>query len=145
MAYNESAMEGATPRDDAVPSAWTVGFVFFAGCLMIMAGVFQMFQGLAAVLDDSFFVLGRPYAFDMSVQTWGWVHMFTGFVVMTAGFFLFTGNILARLVGILIAVISAITNFFYIPYYPVWSLLIIGIDVAIIWALAVYGHDKAIA
>jgi hypothetical protein len=120
-----------------------MGFVVFAGAMMIMGGIFQFIQGLAAVFQDDFFVLTRNYAFDLDVTSWGWVHMITGAVVFLAGLYVFTGNLAARMVGIAIALISAIINFFYIPYYPVWSLLIIAIDIGVIWALATYDTGDA--
>ncbi|MGE0686885.1 MAG: hypothetical protein AB7P33_09090 [Dehalococcoidia bacterium] len=137
----EGAMGGATPRSRVGP--WTMGFVVFAGAMMIMGGIFQFIQGLAAVIQDDFFVLTRNYAFDLDVTSWGWVHMITGIVVMLAGFYVFTGNLAARMLGIAIAIISGIINFFYIPYYPVWSLLIIAIDIGVVWALATYDTGDA--
>jgi hypothetical protein len=104
--------------------------------MMIMIGTFQAFQGLAAIIDDEFFVVTGNYAFEFDTTTWGWVHLITGSIVAVAGFYVFTGNLLARIIGIVIALASAVTNFFYIPYYPVWSVLIIALDVVVIWALA---------
>jgi hypothetical protein len=103
---------------------------------MIMIGTFQAFQGLAAIINDEYFVVTGNYAFEFDTTTWGWIHMIGGGIVAIAGFYVFTGNMLARLIGIVIAIASAITNFFYIPYYPVWSVLIIALDVVVIWALA---------
>jgi hypothetical protein len=120
-----------------------MGFVVFAGAMMIMGGIFQFIQGLAAVIQDDFFVLTRNFAFDLDVTTWGWVHMVTGAVVVLAGFYVFTGNLAARMVGITIAILSGIINFFFIPYYPVWSLLIIAIDIGVVWALATYDTSDA--
>jgi hypothetical protein len=141
MAREGAMGSGATPRSRVGP--WTLGFVVFAGAMMIMGGIFQFIQGLAAVINDDFFLLTRNYAFDLDVTSWGWVHMITGIVVMLAGFYVFTGNLAARMVGIAIALISAVINFFYIPYYPVWSLLIIAIDIGVIWALATYDTGDA--
>jgi hypothetical protein len=120
-----------------------MGFVVFAGAMMIMGGIFQFIQGLAAIFEDDFFVITRAYAFDLDVSTWGWVHLVTGAVVFLAGLYVFTGNLAARMVGIAIALISAIINFFYIPYYPVWALIIIAIDIGVIWALATYDTEDA--
>jgi hypothetical protein len=142
MSFQEQAYEGAAPRREASP--WAVGFTVFAGTMMIMLGLFDIFQGLAAVLEDSFFVLERAYAFDMSLDTWGWLHIVIGIIVMLAGFYVFSGTLWARLVGIVLAVIAAVTNFFYIPYYPVWSLLIIAVSIGVIWALATHGRETEV-
>jgi hypothetical protein len=145
MAYQESYSDQvmrATEQQETV-SPWAVGFAVFAGVLMIMAGAFQFIQGLAAVIEDEFFVIGREYAYDLDVSTWGWVHMVIGAIVALAGFYIFTGNLLARIIGIALALVAAITNFFYIPYYPVWSILIIAICIGVIWGLASAGREKA--
>jgi hypothetical protein len=140
MSFQEQAFEGATPQRETSP--WAVGFTVFAGTLMIMMGLFNIFQGLAAVIEDSFFSLARAYAYDMSPETWGWIHIALGIIVMLAGFYVFSGQLWARLVGIVLAVIAAVVNFFYIPYYPVWSLLIIAVSIGVIWALATHGRES---
>lgn len=146
MSFQESAMEGAEPQTQAQAiSGWAVGFTAFAGVLMIVAGMFQFFEGLAALIEDDFFALARAYAFDMSVTAWGWLHMLVGVIVALCGFLLFTGNLFARIVAIAIAVISAVVNFFYIPYYPVWSIVIIALAIGVIWALTAHGRDIAAA
>jgi hypothetical protein len=104
--------------------------------MMVLSGIFQIFEGLAAILEDDFFVIGRQYAYDIDVSTWGWIHLIAGFIVMLAGVFLFSGALLARLLGIVLAALSMLVNFTYIPYYPVWSILIIAVDIAVIWSLA---------
>ncbi len=129
--------------EEPIVGGWTLGFVTFAGIMMIMGGIFQFFEGLGATINGNLYQLSRAYAFDMSVNTWGWVHMVFGIVLMLAGFFVFTGNLLARLLGIVVALASAVINFVYIPYYPVWSLMIIATDIAVIWALATYSHKAA--
>ena len=118
------------------PSGWVTGGVVFAGVMMIVIGVFQAIAGLAAIIDDDFFVVTRNYTFDIDTTAWGWIHLIVGIVVALAGFYLFTGSTWARVVGITLAIVSAIANFFFIPYYPFWSILIIALDVWVIWALA---------
>jgi hypothetical protein len=125
------------------PSRWAVGFTFFAGAMMIMVGMFQAIEGLAAVLQDDFYVVTADYAFEMDVTTWGWIHLIGGSIVCLAGAFLLTGNVVARIIGITVALFSAISNFFFIPYYPLWTILIIALNIVIIWALLNYrGEDR---
>ena len=64
-------------------------------------------------------------------------------LVAIAGFAVLSGHLWARIFAIIIALGSAITNFFYIPYYPFWSILMIAIDVVIIWGLSTYGRGDA--
>jgi hypothetical protein len=123
-------------------SGWAVGFSAFAGAIMILIGIFQFFEGLAAVVNDDFFVVTSKYAFDLDTTGWGWIHMIIGVIIFLAGLGIFTGATWARVVGITLAIISAISNFFFIPYYPVWSVLIIALCIIVIWALASLRPDS---
>ncbi|TDC49261.1 hypothetical protein E1212_18865 [Jiangella ureilytica] len=121
---------------DRQPPGWATGGVIFAATMMILVGVFQAFEGLAAIIDDEFYVVLPNYTFDLDTTAWGWVHLIIGVLIALAGFSLFTGSAIAGGVAIGLAVASAISNFFFIPYYPFWAVLIIAIDVFVIWAIA---------
>ncbi len=70
------------------------------------------------------------------------MHLLLGILVAVAGFFLFSGAVWARTVGVVLAVVSVVANFVWLPYYPpVWALVIIALDVFVIWALTVHGRD----
>jgi len=116
-----------------------VGFIVFAAVMMMMAGVFQALAGLVAIFENTFYAATRNYLFEFDVSAWGWIHLILGVIVALAGFSLLSGATWARVVGITLAVLSAIANFAFIPYYPFWSLLIIALDVFVIWSLAVHG------
>ena len=115
------------------------GFIVVAAVMMLMTGVFQALEGLIAIFQNEFYVQTRNYLFKFDVTAWGWIHLVLGIIVALAGWGLLSGRTWARVVGITLAVLSAIANFLFIPYYPFWSLLIIALDVFVIWALAVYG------
>jgi hypothetical protein len=115
---------------------WATGGLVFGATMMVMIGFFQFFQGLAAIIKDEFFVVAPNYVYKFDITAWGWIHLLIGIVLVVGGFFLFTGAPWARGVGIAAAVVSAIAQFFYLPYYPWWALLIIALDVFVIWALA---------
>lgn len=109
----------------------------FAGVMLLVVGVFQFLQGLVAVLNgNDFFVTTPRYLFQLNVSAWGWIHLILGAVVAVAGYFIFTGNVVARGFGIVLAGAQAIVNFMWLPSYPLWSMVIIAIDVFIIWSLA---------
>ncbi|HMG29886.1 MAG TPA: hypothetical protein VK585_07185 [Jiangellaceae bacterium] len=126
------------------PSGGAVGLVVFAAIMMIMIGVFHAITGLAALFDDAFYVATPNYLLEFDVTTWGWIHLIAGILVALAGVALFSGQTWARAVGITLAFVSAIANFAFIPYYPVWSLLIIALNVFVIWALAAHGREMAV-
>lgn len=129
------------PRHSAgPPSGWVTGAVVFAGVMMVMVGVFHVLAGLAAIVDDEFYVAAPNYVYDLDVTGWGWIHLIAGVIIAAAGVAVWSGQLWARLVGIWLASLSLIANFLFIPYYPVWSMLMIAIDVLVIYALAVAGR-----
>jgi cell division protein FtsW (lipid II flippase) len=135
--------EEELPRSRIEPTSSdsAVVFVLDAVILMLLAGMFQVLVGLLAIFENEIYVQTRNYLFKFDVTTWGWIHLVVGVVVGLAAWGLLRGRTWARVVGIILAVLSAISNFLFIPYYPVWSLLIIAVDVFIIWALAVHGRE----
>jgi len=120
-----------------------VGFIVFAGVAMVMIGAFHALQGLVALFNDDFYVVGQKWIFQFDLTTWGWVHLIVGIGVALAGFFVFNGAVWARAVGIAVAAVSALLTFVWLPYYPIWSLIIIALDVMVVWALSVHGRDFA--
>jgi hypothetical protein len=126
----------AEPPEISGPEIATGIGVMFAAVMMIVNGIFQVFQGLAAVLSDEFFVTLPNYVVTLDVTTWGWVHLILGVLIAIGGFYLFSGSRAAAIFALILAVLSAIGNFAFIPYYPFWALLLIAIDVYIMWAIA---------
>lgn len=123
------------------PSGWAIGWTAFAAITMIMAGIFWAISGLVAILNDEFYVVTQRWIFELDISTWGWIHLILGIVIGVAGLFLFKGAVWARTVGVIIGVISAIIAFTWLPYYPVWAIILIVVSVAIIWSLTVHGRD----
>jgi hypothetical protein len=116
-------------------SGWAVGGIVFAGVIMIILGIFQAIAGLVAIFDDNFYVVAQNYTFDIDTTGWGWIHLILGVLVAATGFALLGRRPWAGIVTIILAALSAISNFFFIPYYPFWSLLMIGLAIWIIWAV----------
>ena len=134
----------STTAARAETSGWAVGLASFAGFMLIIIGAFQFFEGLAAILKDQFYVIGPNYAYHLDVTAYGWINLIWGAIVCATGFAVLAGRTWARVLGILVILVNAMTQFFYIPYYPLWAVLIIALDIACIWALSVYsGRDTA--
>ena len=120
-------------------SGGAVGLILFAAIMMIMVGCFQAFEGLVAIFNDTFYVATRNYIFQFDATTWGWIHLVIGLLVAFAGWGLLSGRTWARVVALTLAVLSALANFLFIPYYPFWSLLLITLNIFVIWAVAAHG------
>jgi len=124
-------------------SGWAVGWTIYAAVWMWILGFFHAMAGFVGIVEDEILVATPEYVFQLDVTTWGWIHLILGIVVLLAGFSVFNGSVWARTVGVIIAVISTLVNFAWLPYYPIWGLLMIAANVFVIWALTVHGRDAA--
>jgi len=120
---------------DRGPSGAALGLTFVAAAFLMVSGVLGFFEGLAAVIRGSFFAVLPNYAFSLSATGWGWLHMIIGAFVFAAGAALLADRTWARITGVVIAAFSAIANFVFLPYYPVWAIVLIALDMFVIWAL----------
>jgi hypothetical protein len=128
-------MSDRTPGGPPPVSGWAVGGIAFAATVLTIIGVFQIIAGLVAVFDDDFYVVTANYTFDLDASAWGWVHLLLGILLLATGWGLFSRAAWAGVTAIMLASLSAILNFFFIPYYPFWSILVIALDIWVIWAL----------
>ena len=128
-------------RAEQETSGTAVGFILFAAIMMLMAGSFQALQGLIAIFENEFYVATRNYVFQFDATTWGWIHLLIGLLVAFAGWGLLSGRTWARVVAITVALVSAVANFLFIPYYPFWALTVITLDIFVIWAVAAHGRE----
>jgi hypothetical protein len=132
----------STTATRAEPSGWAEGLASFAGFMMIIIGAFGFFEGLAALIHGDFFTVGVHYAYKVDVSAYGWWNLIWGLIVAATGFGVLAARTWARWVGVGVLAINCLGQFFYIPYYPVWSVLIISLCIACIWALCVYGSSN---
>jgi hypothetical protein len=121
-------------------TGWT-GWITFAGVMMVIGGGLNLFYGIVAAVNDEWVVWTNRSSLYLDVSEWGWVHIILGAIVLLSGIGVFSGNILARTVGVIVAAISLIVNFFFIPAYPLWALTVIVIDTLVIWALTAHGRE----
>jgi hypothetical protein len=124
------------------PSAW-VGWVVFAGTIAIIGGVFNLIQGLVALFDDQYFVVAKGELLLLDFTTWGWVHVLVGVIMLLVGLGILRGSPWGLVAGVVIAGVQAILQLGFLAAYPVWSILIIALDVVVIYALIVHGRDLA--
>ena len=132
----------ARPVDDALEtSGGAVGLTALAGILMFLLGGWWIIAGLVAIVNDDFYVVTQEWVFEFSTTTWGWTHLILGIVVLFAGIGVFNAMVWARTVGVILAAISGLVAFAWLPYYPVWGILFVTLSVFTIWALTVHGRD----
>ena len=117
------------------------GLVTFAGVLLFIAGVLDLFRGIMAIANDDVYVSAPNYVFKFDLTSWGWIQLVLGVVAMSVSAGLFSRATWARVVGIGIAGLLIIANFLSIPYYPVWSLTLIALYAFVIWALCVVRRE----
>ncbi len=149
----QSAPPGTTPQHaqqpapgrraerEPEPTGW-VGWIAFASVMMIMLGIFHAFQGLIALFQKDYYLVGaNGLTIHMNYTAWGWTHLVVGLIVLGAGAGIVTGQMWARVVGTLVALGSAVVNIAFLSAYPIWSTMMITFDVLIIWALTVHGRE----
>jgi hypothetical protein len=124
-------------------SGAAVGWTVFAAIMLMIIGVFHAIAGLSGIVKDNFYAVTPNYVFEFDSTTWGWVHLIGGIIIVLAGFGLLSGAVWARTVGVILAIVSLLASFAWIPIYPIWGIVTIAIDVFVIWALTVHGRDIA--
>ena len=139
-----AGMSTPLERQNVAPSnmsGW-VGWVAFAGIMMVLLGTFHIIDGLIALFNDEYFlVTNSGLAVTADFTTWGWVHLIGGILVVAAGIGVFSGKVWARGLGVVVAMISAIINLGFLSAYPIWSSIMILVDILVIWALTVHGGE----
>jgi hypothetical protein len=133
-----SSVRGA---EDRGMSAW-VGWIAFAGMMLMMLGVFHVIEGIVALTKDSYFLVhSSGLVVDVNYTTWGWVHIIVGCIVVAAGAGVLNGQVWARVIGVAIAFVSTVISIGFLAAYPIWSVLMIALSVVVIMALTVHGSD----
>src|SRR4051794_26103328 len=132
-----SSVQSSHNHDPSTRFLVASGVARFAGVMLAVIAGFEVLQGIAAIANDSIFVKGVNYTYELDVTAWGWIHLCIGVVSLAIGIAIATGRTVGYLGGIAVAFLSAVASFAFLPYYPFWSLCIIVFDVLVIWALCV--------
>jgi len=119
-----------------------VGPIIFAAVVMIILGFFHAFQGVIALSNEGYYLVDKNgLALHIDYTAWGWAQLIVGAVVCAAGFCLLLGQLWARIVGVIVAVVSVLVNAAFLAAYPIWSTIMIAFDILVIWALTFHGRD----
>jgi hypothetical protein len=117
---------------------WTNGYTVFAVAAMTVLCVWQALVGVAALLRDGLYNSTPAYTYSFDLVLWGWVHLLLGVLIGVAGVAVLLGRAWSGTAAISLVSVSMIMNFLFLPHYPVYSLVIIAVDAAVIWALTTY-------
>ena len=132
---------GTSHRPSPERTRW-VGWVYFAAALMFLIGFFQAIEGLAAIVNDNFTkVSPNGLVVHVDYTVWGWIHLAIGVVIFLSGLGVLSGRVIARAVGVAIAVIGAVVNLAFLPAQPAWGVILVSVNVLLIWALTVHGGE----
>ncbi|MFD4193555.1 MULTISPECIES: DUF7144 family membrane protein [Amycolatopsis] len=121
-------------------SAW-LGWVWFGGAMMVLLGIFNVIEGLVALFNDEYYLVGAAGTLVFDLTGWGWVHLIIGVLAVAAGIGLFTGAAWARVTAVVLATVNAVAQLTFLSAYPVWATLVIALDVVVIWAVVVHGSE----
>ena len=118
-----------------------VGWVYFAGIMMVILGVLQMIAGFTALFNDEWFLVTENVLLTFDFTTWGWIHVLLGVAIAASGVAVTAGSVLGRSVAVLLAALNIIALFGFVSAYPVWVIILITINVLVIYALVVHGGE----
>lgn len=121
---------------------WADGPILFAGGMLVITGILQIFTAIMALAHDRFYEGTPQYLFAFDLTVWGWLLFAMAVVSIAAGFGALRGLLWARLAGIGTASVSMVVQFMFLPHYPVWSTIVVAIDVLIVWGLASYRRPE---
>ena len=141
MSQYEDSVSKAFGAGEGDVSGLAVGFILMGTVMMMLLGCFQVIVGLSALIDDTFYQIRPGYSLDMDVTAWGWLHIVGGIVLMVVSVALIGGSSIARIVAIACVALSAIWNFYSIPYHPVWSIIMLVLCFGVLWALIAHGRE----
>jgi|SRR4051794_8381466 hypothetical protein len=134
--------DSAYSKVDRQQTTGWVGFVVFAGIMLMMLGSLHVIEGFVALVKDEYYLVGSSgLVLSMDFTAWGWTHLIIGILAVGAGVGVLAGQTWARVFGIAIAVLSVLANVLFVSAYPIWSIIVIALDVLVIYALAVHGRE----
>ncbi|MER6562815.1 hypothetical protein ABT300_34805 [Streptomyces sp. NPDC001027] len=117
--------------------------IVFAGVLMLCSGVLAVLQGIAAIAEDDVYARIGSYVYELSLTGWGWIHLTLGVLAAVTGAALLRGMTWARFTGVFLAALSLVLQFLFLPYEPLWSVVVMAVDGFVIWSLVSWQERAA--
>lgn len=116
---------------------------YAAAALLWVSAVLTVLQGISALVNDKLVVVTTNYAYEFNTSAWGWIHIVVGILLAAVAFGLFFGATWARVATIVMASLSIVSMFMWLPHTPIWSIVTIALDVFVIWAVATWESPQA--
>lgn len=123
------------PFDSTPAGVVAASASYLAASLLALSGAFQILAGITAIAEDEIYVVGNEYTWGFDVTMWGWIHLLIGILAVAISVGIFKRNVWALSAGIGVVFLSALSNFAFLPYYPLWAVVVIALDVLVLWAL----------
>lgn len=143
MSEHDAALTAHAGQAHEHRSGWR-GLIVFAGTMMILVGTFHVMAGLVALLENDYFLVASDgLVVSISFTAWGWVHLILGLVIAIGGGALMSGRTWGRVVAVAVAMVSAIVNLAFMNAYPLWSTIMITIDILVIYAVTAHGEPAS--
>jgi hypothetical protein len=136
-----SAANAPTDYEDFTVTGWT-GYIGFAALMLILIGCFHCVAGFVGIFKDSVYAVpSKQLLVSVDYTTWGWVHLIFGLIAILVAIGMFAGSMWARILAVIIAIVSALGNLAFLDAKPVAATIVIAFDVLLIWALTVHGGE----
>src|SRR6478752_464611 len=137
-----TTMATRQPSGSAVePDVSALGITAAAGLILMLVGAFGIIQGVVGILDNDIYMVTNKWLFELKPTAWGWGHIVIGLVALSTGVGLFFGKVWAAVVAVIVSAFSILANFAWLPYYPIWAIIVIVFDLFVIWAVTAHGND----
>jgi len=130
-----------TPDYADLEASKGVGWVVFATVMLGLAGIWNFFEGVAAISSAHVYVTHASFVFG-DLNTWGWIVLSLGVIQGFAAFSLLSGSEFGRWFGVAAAALNALGQLMFVPAYPWWALAVFAVDIVIIYGLTVYGGSR---
>jgi HSP20 family molecular chaperone IbpA len=110
-----------------------------AAVVLMISAIVTVLQGVSALVGDKVLIaVPGSYLYRLNPTAWGWIQIILGALVGAVAIGLFWGSLWARVSAIVIASISIVSMFMWLPYSPIWSIVVIALDIFVIWAIATW-------
>lgn len=116
---------------------------FAGGAFAILAGLITFLAGLSAVVRRNFYHVANNYAYNIHAYDWGWILLGLGVALFALGACALLGMVWARYLGVGVAVLTTVAGFLFLPYTPIWAIVLVGVSLIAIWGLLHDGESRA--